>query len=304
MHASVLKYFIEVAQCGSVRKASERLYVAASAVNRQIHKLEDELGVELFDRMPNGLRLNPAGERLLKHAQETLHQFQVMRTELDALKGERTGHVKVAAMDSFFEELLPSAVEEFLQIFPAVTYTITSTQPMEVAQMVMAGQADVGLTFLGRLPGGVRALNQAHLPIGIVMPPGHPLARFDVVSLKECAKFPFLRSSSHPVISAASSPEFANFWDDMEPAATCNSTPLLKRLIMGGKGISCFSKIAFIEELKRGELLWRPFELEALNGMKVGIVVPTQRVLPHVTQNFVGRMARRLAQLEAIAATL
>ena len=47
MHASILKYFIEVASCGSVRKASERLYVAASAVNRQIHKLEDELGVEL-----------------------------------------------------------------------------------------------------------------------------------------------------------------------------------------------------------------------------------------------------------------
>jgi DNA-binding transcriptional LysR family regulator len=63
------------------------------------------------------------------------------------------------------------------------------------------------------------------------------------------------------VLSAALSPEFAAFWDDMEPAATCNSTPLLKRLIMGGKGISCFSKIAFIEELKHGDLLWRPFEL-------------------------------------------
>ena len=65
MHASVLKYFVEVARCGSVRKASENLYVAASAVNRQILKLEDELGGELFDRMPNGMRLNAAGERLL-----------------------------------------------------------------------------------------------------------------------------------------------------------------------------------------------------------------------------------------------
>ena len=55
MHASVLKYFVEVARCGSVRKASENLYVAASAVNRQILKLEDELGGELFDRMPNGM---------------------------------------------------------------------------------------------------------------------------------------------------------------------------------------------------------------------------------------------------------
>lgn len=304
MHASVLKYFIEVANSGSVRKASERLFVAASAVNRQIHKLEDELGVELFDRLPNGLRLNPAGERLLKHAQETLHQFQVMRTELDALKGERTGHVKVAAMDSFFEELLPSAVEEFLQVFPAVTYTITSIQPMDVPQLVMSGHSDVGLCFVGRLPGGVRATNLARLPIGVVMPPGHPLASFETVSLKECARYPFLRSSAHPVFGAAASPEFANFWDDMEPAATCNSTPLLKRLIIGGKGISCFSKIAFIEELSSGELLWRPFALPALNELKVGIIVPTQRALPQVTQNFVSRIARRLSQLEAVAAAL
>ena len=58
MHASVLKYFVEVARCGSVRKASETLHVAASAVNRQILKLEEELGVALFDRLPNGMRLN------------------------------------------------------------------------------------------------------------------------------------------------------------------------------------------------------------------------------------------------------
>jgi len=304
MHASVLKYFIEVARCGSVRKASERLYVAASAVNRQIHKLEDELGVELFDRLPNGLKLNPAGERLLKHAQETLHQFQVTRTEIDALKGERTGHIKVAAMDSFFEELLPAAVEEFLQIFPAATYAITAIQPMEVPQMVMSGQVDVGLTFVSRLPVGVSAVALARLPLGVVMPPGHPMASLTRIPLKECANYPFLRSSSHPVIGSTLSPEFAAFWDAMEPAATCNSTPMLKRLIMAGKGVSCFSKIAFIQELSRGDLVWRPFELEALNQLQVGIVVPSQRVLPHVTQNFVGRMARRLTQLEIAAAAL
>ncbi|MDT4889246.1 LysR substrate binding domain protein [compost metagenome] len=90
----------------------------------------------------------------------------------------------------------------------------------------------------------------------------------------------------------------------MEPAATCNSTPMLKRLIMAGKGISCFSKIAFIEDLKRGDLIWRPFELPALDQLQVGIVVPSQRVLPHVTQNFVGRMARRLTQLEIAAAAV
>ena len=117
MHASVLRYFVEVARCGSVRRASEKLYVAASAVNRQILKLEDELGTELFDRIPNGMRLNAAGERLLRHVQTTLHDFQVTRSELDALKGDRTGHVKVASMDSLFVDVLPSAIESFRSSF-------------------------------------------------------------------------------------------------------------------------------------------------------------------------------------------
>ncbi|HSV58606.1 MAG TPA: LysR substrate-binding domain-containing protein, partial [Variovorax sp.] len=125
---------------------------------------------------------------------------------------------------------------------------------MEVAQLVISGQADVGLSFIGRVPNGLQTETLVHFPVGLVMPPGHPLAMQSSVSLRDCAGYPFLRSSFHPVLGASLSPALAAFWDDMDPAATCNSTPLLKRLIIGGKGISCFSKIAFIEELQRGEL--------------------------------------------------
>ena len=111
MHASVLKYFVEVARCGSIRKAAQNLYVASSAVNRQILKLEAEMGTDLFDRLPNGIRLNAAGERMLQHIRATLNDFHLMRGELDELKDERTGHVSVAAMDSLFVDLLPAAVE-------------------------------------------------------------------------------------------------------------------------------------------------------------------------------------------------
>lgn len=304
MHASVLKYFVEVARCGSVRKASENLYVAASAVNRQILKLEDELGAELFDRMPTGMRLNAAGERLLKHVQSTLHDFQVMRGELDALKGERTGHVKVASMDSLFVDFLPSTIEEFSQIYPAVTYTIASFGPMEVVPQLQSGRFDVGLTFVGRLPTGIEAVALAALPVGVVMAAGHPLAAKAAISLTDCAEQPFLRSLGQPPIGSAMSREFAQFWDELEPVVTCNWTTMVKRLIIAGKGISFFSKIAFIDELTRGDVVWRPFDLPELNNLKVGILVPTHRALPHVTKTCVGRMVRQLTQLEAVASTL
>ena len=304
MHASVLRYFVEVARCGSVRRASEKLYVAASAVNRQILKLEDELGTELFDRIPNGMRLNAAGERLLRHVQTTLHDFQVTRSELDALKGDRTGHVKVASMDSLFVDLLPSAIEEFSQLFPAVIYTIASFAPMEVVPQLQSGRADVGLTFVGRLPAGIEAVALAALPVGVVMAAGHPLAAKAAISLAECAEQPFLRLLGQPTVGSTVSREFAQFWDEVEPVVTCNWTTMVKRLIIAGKGISFFSKIAFIDELAKGDVVWRPFDLADLNDLKVGILVPSHRALPHVTQDFVERLTRRLKQLESVAAAL
>jgi hypothetical protein len=54
----------------------------------------------------------------------------------------------------------------------------------------------------------------------------------------------------------------------------------------------------------RGDVVWRPFDLPDLNELKVGILVPSHRALPHVTQIFVERMTRRLRQLEAVAAAL
>ncbi|MBA2962618.1 MULTISPECIES: LysR family transcriptional regulator [Ramlibacter] len=298
MHSSVLRYFIEVARCGSVRKASERLCVASSAVNRQILKLEEELGTELFDRLPDGLRLNPAGERLLKHARETLHQYQVARAEIDAIKGESTGHIKVASMDPFLDDLVPAVVEEFLQVFPAAKYTIAPAQSLEVPRMVVSGQADIGITYVGRLAAGVTTVAVANCPIGVVMPPGHPLADQPSVTLQECARHRLVRPSMSPVVTAAQAPEFAEFWDGIEPTAVCSSMPVLRRLIMAGLGIGCFSKIAFLSDLRRGDLLWRPLAVAELAQLQVGILVPTQRALPGMTQNFVDRLARRLQQLE------
>ena len=101
MHANVLKYFVEVARCGSIRKAAQNLYVASSAVNRQILKLESEMGTELFDRLPNGIRLNAAGERVLQHIRGTLNDFHLMRSELDELKGDRKGAYSIRINDQW-----------------------------------------------------------------------------------------------------------------------------------------------------------------------------------------------------------
>ena len=83
MHAAVLRYFEAVAEEGSIRRASERLHISPSAVDRQILKLEDHLGTPLFERRPNGMRLTDAGQLVLNHARTTLHDFARLRGDID-----------------------------------------------------------------------------------------------------------------------------------------------------------------------------------------------------------------------------
>ncbi len=87
MHAAALRYLEEVARAGSIRQAAERLNVAASAINRQILKTVDEFGVQLFERLPRGLRLTPAGGLPVRHARPTLHDSRAVVRPDRALKG-------------------------------------------------------------------------------------------------------------------------------------------------------------------------------------------------------------------------
>ena len=301
MHATVLRYFLEVARSGSIRKAAQRLFVASSAVNRQILQLEAELGTELFDRLPTGIRLTAAGEVVLRHVRTTLHDFELLRSELDAQKGERSGHVSIVAMDSLFVDLLPNAVEEFAVEFPAVTFTLIAMSPSEVPAKVAAGEADIGICFVTRAPPGTEIVASAAFPIGVVMATSHPLAGYAQIRYEDCRGYPFVLSHGRWPIYDKLAPAFAEFWDSIEPRVSSNVSPLLKRSVVAGRGIAFFSRLGFTQEIAAGEAVWRPLDDPAINKLRAGIIVGRGRTLPFVERTFLDRLVRKLQELESPA---
>ena len=301
MHATVLRYFLEVARSGSIRKAAQRLFVASSAVNRQILQLEAELGTELFDRLPTGIRLTAAGEVVLRHVRTTLHDFELLRSELDAQKGERSGHVSIVAMDSLFVDLLPNAVEEFAVEFPAVTFTLIAMSPSEVPAKVAAGEADIGICFVTRAPPGTEIVASAAFPIGVVMATSHPLSGYAQIRYEDCRGYPFVLSHGRWPIYDKLAPAFAEFWDSIEPRVSSNVSPLLKRSVVAGRGIAFFSRLGFTQEIAAGEAVWRPLDDPAINKLRAGIIVGRGRTLPFVERTFLDRLVRKLQELESPA---
>src|ERR1700740_1479975 len=118
LHAPMIVYFDAIRKAGSIREAARRLNVASSAVNRQLLKLEAELGTPLFERLPAGLRLTHAGAPFARHAIEVLQDAERVRSELDSMRGLKTGHVEIVAVEALISELLPNVLSRVREIYP------------------------------------------------------------------------------------------------------------------------------------------------------------------------------------------
>lgn len=299
MHAAVLRYFREIARHGSIRRAASALHVAPSAVDRQLLKLEAELGVPVFDRLPGRMRLNRAGEILLQHVSGTLADFDRVRAEIDDLSGVKTGHVTIAAVDSLLVEFLPQALGRFRADFPAVNFTMLAVEPARIPGDVAAGRADLGLTFVSDPPAGTKFIASFAAPIGVIMAAAHPLARKRAVRFDEARAFPFLGQQGPLPKSADIDPNFAAFRDGLEPTLISNAIPVFKHVIREGWGIAFFTRFGFLREIADGELAWRPFASRRINTLKLGLIVPEARKLPSVAQTLAERLIDELKRLES-----
>lgn len=294
MHAAVLRYFVAVARAGSIRKASEELHVASSAVSRQIQKIEDELGTPLFERLPSGLRLTRAGEIALRHARETLHQFDIMRGELGDLKGKKTGRVHVACLDSLSVQFLPERVMMFHRLHPAIDLRIRNDNYSQIFGFVADGDVDVGITFDLARPEDIRRVAGVPMPLMAMVSRSHPLAKSKSVTLQECAQFNLLLQLDNEVMSSMISIELAALDRTGRTLVATNNQMMLKPLILAGVGVAFFTPIGLLNELRDGSVVALPIAGSRLQELEISVMVPRNRPLTGATQAFVDFIAAEL----------
>ncbi|PWV98860.1 DNA-binding transcriptional LysR family regulator [Hoeflea marina] len=294
MHASILKYFVEVARAGSIRKASEELHVATSAVSRQIRKLEDELGTPLFERFSDGLRLTSAGKVVLRHAKETIHHYEIMKSDLGDLKGKKTGRVHIACLDSLTVQFLPEFVSAFHRKNPAVDFRIRADNFNNIFRFVADGDCDIGVTFDLARPHDIKLVHGVRMPLMVIVAPHHPLARQKSVTLQECAQFKMLLQLDNEVMSSMIAFELASLDRVGRTLVATNNQMMLKPLIVAGEGVAFFTPLGLLEELKSGEVVALPIAGSRLQDLEVGVVAPRHRQLSRATEAVVEGMSIEL----------
>jgi DNA-binding transcriptional LysR family regulator len=306
MHATVLRYVDQVARLGSIRRAAGVLNVASSAVNRQILKLEAEMGTALFERVGNGVRPTAAGELVIRHARDTLSKWQSVRTEISALAGDIHGEVRIVSIPSPLVAILPRALEATSRRHPHIVFRVVDASPNEHAEEMRAGRADIALQFIDRRQRGYQVLARIKMHLGAIMRPEHPLAKRKAVTLTECAAFPVCMLSDPWLLNATAETEFTRSGAQFRSVLLTNSLGMTRSIMLAGLGIGFFTPTGFVDELKSGALVHVPLLEPELSASEIGVLVHRDRqsspAVQVITQKLVAEFEALQRDLDLIAA--
>lgn len=294
MHAAILRYLDEVARSGSIRRAAERLNVAASAISRQILKLEQSVGTDLFERIPGGLRLTPAGEAMLRHVRSTLAEYERTRADIDTLQGVRSGHVRIASLDSVMARLLPGALTAFMAENPMVTFSITACGPGEIAKQVKDAKADIGISFEMGNPAGVHVTHDIASPLCAMVAPDHPLAQQSATTFAECARYPLLAQEDRGPIRSVLETELAEARLLARSVVSANNLPVVRALVIAGVGIAFYTRLGFLDDLAKGTVVAVPLSEQRMRNLRLVLLLPRDRRPTAAVSAFVNELSVRL----------
>ncbi len=232
---------------------AQTLHTSQPGVSRQIRELEDELGVEIFVRAGKRLTgLTPPGAALLPIVERLLHDADNLRHAGADYADRNHGPLAIAATHSQARYALPPAVRDFRATHPDVQLQLHQGSPKQVAQMLLDGEADIGIATeaLAHYEGLV-ALPCYRWTHAVVVPPGHALLDGGPLTLARLAEHPLITYDAGYTGRAHIDEAFAR--EGLKPAVvlTAMDADVIKTYVELGMGVGIVASIAFDAERDR-----------------------------------------------------
>ncbi|MDO9434199.1 LysR family transcriptional regulator [Hydrogenophaga sp.] len=258
VNTSALRYFYEVARYGSFQLAEEKIFIAASAIRRQIQLLEDELDTQLFVRERNGLRLTAAGETLLYRVRRAMKELNVARSEISVLQGERTGNVRLGVNETIAREFLPGFLKQLNRKYPSITFEIVVANTNALARIVMRGDVDIIVGYAMQAQSGLQEVLSYRLHTCVTVHRDHPLAARASVRVADLVDQTFIMPSRDSLTSQIMKQVFARVAIKPMFNISTDSFELIGVLVAQGLGIGCQVSLFTGPDPNRPELVYVP----------------------------------------------
>lgn len=297
----VLLYIEAVADHGSIQAASRGIGISASAIDRQIVLLEERLGVQLFDRRPNGMALSSAGEMFVVLTRRWQSDETRIWSDVKQMQGLDLGHIRLVTMDSLVNGPIPQFLARIAERFPRVRIDVEIASPDGAVAALERGEADIALAFNLRAHRDLHIVWSTTLPLVCVVAKDHPLATQSDITLHQVVEHTLVLQSRALAIRKMLEARHAWILSETRPPLVTNSLQLLKHLVAAGSHVALTSELDAAKELTDGTLKAIPVHDRTLTGQSIGIAISARRTLPGICRTIQDELA---AEMEAVLADI
>jgi DNA-binding transcriptional LysR family regulator len=182
-----LRLFLTVVEEQQIRRAALRENITPSAATRRIQDLEEVAGINLFNRLPNGMVPSPAGEVLARHVRQLFSNLEVMRREVAEFTEGVRGHIGIGSTSTIIVHFLAREMAEFTRNFPLVDIELQEDANVNVVNAVLSGSTDVAV-FYATDDVDTEKLDVVHYRtdrLVAIVPRGHPLGERSSVTTRD-----------------------------------------------------------------------------------------------------------------------
>lgn len=189
-----LRYFLAVGEDQHYGRAAQRLHLAQPALSRQIQDLEREIGFQLFDRLPRGVRLSAAGKVFLEDARLVLQQVSDATVRAGRVARGLAGTLRVGFTESAsWHGVVPASFRRFRQGQPDAELQLNPMSSLEQVQAVRSGRLDAGFVFnMSKVDPELDQVLVASQKLVLAAPKEHPLTRRDNLRLRDLTEATFV----------------------------------------------------------------------------------------------------------------
>jgi len=243
-----LEYVTQVIKNGmNVTAAAEKLFTSQPGVSSQIKRLEEELGVTIFERSGKHINgLTPEGELLAERFEVILDEAENVKRIADDFSHPDSGMLSIATTHTQARYVLPPVISEFRKRYPKVQLQINQGTPEQIANLTDSGEADIGIaTEALELFDNLILLPCYRWNRCLIVPKGHPLVKESLLSLKAIADHPIITYTfgvaDRSVINRAFSKENL----DLNVVLMAADAEVIKTYVRNELGVGIVARMAY-----------------------------------------------------------
>lgn len=274
MQSTEIRYFLAVANTGSLSAASKQLFVAVSAISRQIQRLEARIGAPLFERHARGMVLNDAGQILENHVRKSMMDMEHAIAEIQGLHAVRRTVIRMACTDGLAFDLIPELFSRFRLNNPGVMFYLNVGTAAEVSEMIRNSEVELALQFSLVADRSADIMASFPASVRMVMRPDHPLADKEI-QLTDLHPYPMAMNEQGSTIRQLFDLSCRMNGVFLEPAVSCNRFSMLYDFMVQTPGaITACSHFSIMYKARRDNLRVKPVNIEQLSQRTLQLQSP------------------------------